>query len=331
MRARKWPWMAGLLALALAGGGFGIWVLLHPASLWVQPWRAERSAAVGGVVFGPYPVEDDFVELKRRGVTTVISLLDPAIPYESVLLGQERERAARYGMQLLNFPMASILGQSFGADYDRNSRAAAEAALDARGTAYIHCYLGLHRAVNVKKYLAQFRSTTRYAGSVASDRSPDTLALDRANFAFLDADYAGALAQLATIQTPRPASMQLAGWANYRLGRIQAAREQFNRALSVDPGDLESQTGLGYCALREGDLAGSEQRFTEVLSRRPEDPAAIEGLAYVKYRQGDSAQARALFSRALALNPGNDETRGMLNRLQAASPAIAVPMESTTD
>jgi tetratricopeptide (TPR) repeat protein len=331
MRTRKWPWIGGLLALALAGGGFGIWVLLHPASMWVQPWRAERSAVTDGVVFGPYPVEDDFIELKQRGVTTIISLLDPAIPYESVLLGQERERAARHGMQLLNFPMASILGQSFGADYARNSKAAAEAALNARGTAYIHCYLGLHRAVNVEKYLAQYRSATRYQGSVVSARSPDTRVLDRANFAFLEADYAGTLAQIATIQAPGPAALQLAGWANYRLGRIPAAREQFNRALSIDPEDLESQTGLAYCALRDGDLPGSEQRFTEVLSKRPADPAAIEGLAYVKYRQGDSAQARELFSRALALNPGNDETRGMLNRLQAASPAVAVPMEATTD
>jgi tetratricopeptide (TPR) repeat protein len=330
MRARKWPWIGGLLALALAGGGFGIWVLLHPASMWVQPWRAERSAVTDGVVFGPYPVEDDFIELKQRGVTTIISLLDPAIPYESVLLGQERERAARHGMQLLNFPMASILGQSFGADYARNSKAAAEAALNARGTAYIHCYLGLHRAVNVEKYLAQFRSTARYPGSVASVRSPDTLALDQANFAFLDADYAGTLAQLATIRTPRPAAMQLAGWANYRLGRIPAAREQFNRALAIDPDDLESQTGLAYCALRDGDLVSSEQRFTEILSKRPEDPAAIEGLAYAKYRQGHADEARALFSRALALNPANDETRGMLNRLQVASPAVAVPIEATT-
>jgi tetratricopeptide (TPR) repeat protein len=330
MRARKWPWMAGLLALALAGGGFGIWVLLHPASMWVQPWRAERSAVVDGVVFGPYPVEDDFIELKRRGVTTIISLLDPLIPYESVLLGQERERAARHGMQLLNFPMASILGQSFGADYARNSRAAAEAALNARGIAYIHCYLGLHRAVNVERYLAQFRSSSHYPGSVASARSPDTLLLDQANFAFLDADYAGTLAQLATIQAPGPAALQLAGWANYRLGRIPVAREQFNRALAIDPDDLESQTGLAYCSLRDGDLVGSDKRFTEILSKRPEDPAAIEGLAYARYRQGRADEARTLFSRALALNPANEETRAMLNRLQAASPAVAVPLNATT-
>ena len=77
-------------------GAFGVWVLLHPASIWVQPWRAERTASVADdVLLGPYPVEADFIALKQRGVTTIVSLLDPNVPYEKVLLAQERERAAR--------------------------------------------------------------------------------------------------------------------------------------------------------------------------------------------------------------------------------------------
>lgn len=58
-----------VLALGVVGFAFGVWVLLHPASIFVQPWRAERAAApVDGVLLGPYPVEADFVELKKRGV-----------------------------------------------------------------------------------------------------------------------------------------------------------------------------------------------------------------------------------------------------------------------
>ena len=325
MHARRWRWLAALLALALAGGGFGVWVLLHPASLWVQPWRAQESVVANGVVFGPYPVEDDFVSLKQRGVTTIISLLDPTIPYEAVLLGQERERARRHGMTLLNYPMASILGQSFGADYVRNARAAADAATHADGIAYIHCYLGLHRARNVEKYLAQSRVAVRYAGTVAPERPADTQTLDRANFAFLGGDYTGTLAQLALIRAPQPAALELAGWANYRLGRIAAARELFDRALARDPGNLESQAGLAYCDLRDGDLERAGQGFSRILARRPDDTASVEGLAYVKYRQGDADAARALFTRALALNPRNEETRGMLHRLQTAPPAVAPP------
>ena len=68
------------LLLCALGGAFGVWVLLHPASIWVQPWRAQQSTMSEQVIFGPYPVEDDFVALKKRGVTTIVSLLDSEAP-----------------------------------------------------------------------------------------------------------------------------------------------------------------------------------------------------------------------------------------------------------
>jgi Flp pilus assembly protein TadD len=301
------------------------------ASVFVQPWRATQSMVSDRVIFGPYPVEDDFVALKQRGVSTIISLLDPAIPYEKVLLAQERERAARHGMVVRNFPMASILGQSFGADYMKNSKAAAEAALAAEGTAYIHCYLGLHRAKNVEKYLAQSHATASYEGSVATARPADTQALDRANFAFMDGDYDTALAELATIRQPGAPALQLAGWSHYRKGEIPQARERFSRALALDGDDLESRSGLAYCALREGDPAGAETGFAAILAQRPDDPAAIEGLAHALHRQGRDEEARTWFTRALALNPDNPETRGMLDRLQPSSPAAAPSAGAAAD
>src|SRR5688500_8915398 len=37
-------------------GALGVWTLLHPASVCVQPWRAERTAtAVEDELLGPYP------------------------------------------------------------------------------------------------------------------------------------------------------------------------------------------------------------------------------------------------------------------------------------
>ncbi len=330
MRIRK-SWLVAILLLGLAGGAFGVWVLLHPASLFVQPWRAERSQMSDRVLFGPYPVEADFVALEKRGVTTIISLLDPAIPYEKVLLAQERERAARHGMQVRNFPMASILGRSFGADYIKNSRAAAQAALAAEGTAYIHCYLGLHRAKNVQKYLAQFGATADYRGSVAGTRPADTQALDRANFAFMDGRYDAALSELATIRAPGPGALQLAGWAHYRKGEIAQARERFSRALALDAGDLESRTGLAYCALRDGEPDQAAAGFEAVLRARPGDGAAIEGLAHARHRQGRDADAIALFRQALARNPDNAETRAMLDRRQAAPPAAAATAGAATE
>jgi tetratricopeptide (TPR) repeat protein len=322
-----------VIALMLCAllGAFGIWVLLHPASIWVQPWRAERTASVAdGVLLGPYPVEADFIALKRRGVTTIVSLLEPNVPYEKVLLAQERERAARYGMTVLNFPMGSILGQKFGDAYARNSKAAAAAAINANGTAYIHCYLGLHRARNVQQHLAAHVHSTIYAGS----RSAPAAELDaehRAQTAFDAGDYARSLSVLATIPHKGPRTARLEAWNYYRLQRIREARAAFERVLREHPNDGDALTGLAYCGLAENRLDAAELAFTRVLGANNDDVSAVEGMGHVRYRQGRWADAEALFARAAVLNPANAETRQMLERLQraptdgaSADPAAAV-------
>ncbi|NUS38476.1 MAG: tetratricopeptide repeat protein, partial [Lysobacter sp.] len=84
-----------------------------------------------------------------------------------------------------------------------------------------------------------------------------------------------------------------------------------------------AQAGLAFCALRDNALAQAEAGFTGILAARPDDPAAVEGLGHVRYRQGRTDDARALFTRALALDPGNPEIRGMLDRLHDVPPAAA--------
>lgn len=315
-----------LIAITLVTGAllgvFGVWVLLHPASVFVQPWRAQRTAtAVDHVMFGPYPVEADFVALKNRGVTTIVSLLEPNVPYENVLLEQERERAARHGMVVLNFPMGSILGQKFGADYMKNSKAAAVAALNADGVAYIHCYLGLHRAKNVQDYLASFATTSTYVG-VQSDRPADIAAKARAEAAFDAGNYALSLAELDAIPVKNIRAAKLEAWTLYRLLRIDDARAAFARILQKAPDDADAQTGLAYCALFENQLVDAGARFAAILARHPGDPAATEGLGYVRFREGKVIEARALFEEAARVNPANVETRQMLDKLrQVPEPA----------
>ena len=306
------------VALAAVLGVSGIWALLHPGGLWLQHWRAERSAISTRFIFGPYPLQDDFPALKKLGVTTVISLLDPDLPYEKILLAQERAQAQRYGMRVLNFPMASILGQSFGKDYLANSRAAAKAAIDSPGVAYIHCYLGLHRAKNVQRFLEVYAATgtTNYAGSLVSGRSDDVLALDRANIAFLEGDPARSLKELASIKVLGYQATLLQGWSNFRLGRIAAARIAFNTVLSTHPDDPDALGGLGYCALRDNDLATAETHFNAVLARHPDDAQAMEGLGRVRFQQDRLAEARTLFTRVLAEHPDNSEVRDSLKKLQ---------------
>lgn len=313
-------WFRILFVLALIVGATGIWVLLHPGSFWLQPWRAQQQEVSSRFIFGPYPLADDFPALQKKGVGTIISLLDPSLPYEKVLLDQETALAKQHGMTVRNFPMASILGQRFGADYDANSRAAAQAAIDGKGVAYIHCYLGMHRARNVQKILEAYAhvDTGTYAGGVQSGRSADTLALDQANFAFMRGQYGVALDQIGKMGERSDAARLLEGWSHYRLGQIDAAQTAFAAVAASDPANADANSGLGYCALRRGDPDEAARRFTLVLSNHPDDASAIEGLGYARYRQGHKDEARALFQRVLEKHPENADVRDLLKKLEPA-------------
>jgi tetratricopeptide (TPR) repeat protein len=312
-----------VVAIALVScallGALGVWVLLHPASIFVQPWRAERTVSTAeDVLLGPYPVEADFIALKQRGVTTIISLLEPNVPYEKVLLEQERERAARHGMTVRNFPMGSILGQKFGNDYAKNSKAAAEAALGAEGVAYIHCYLGLHRARNVQAHLA---ANVRASTFAATNATPDAdLAAERRAKAAFDAgNHEGSLAILATIPRKTPRVLRVEAWNHYRLLRIAEARAAFGKVLEQQPGDRDALAGLAYCDLFENQLEAADHGFAQVLALDPDEVFALEGLGHVRYRQSRWPEAETLFARAATLNPANPETRQMLDRIRASA------------
>lgn len=315
----KLRWVQVLLGLGVLGAAAGVWMLLHPAAFWLAPWRPEAQVVGSRFIFGPYPIEKDFQALKAQGVTTIVSLLDSDLPYEMVLLGQEKELAQKYGMKVLNFPMASILGQSFGKDYVANSEAAARAAIDADGVVYVHCYLGLHRAANVRKILESHARTTTYGGSVASERSPDRLALDRASNANREQRFEDALREIASMQVKTLDAQLLEGWVNYRMGRIEPARAIFAQVLAEHPGQLDAMEGLGYAALRANDLQQAEPLFTELLAQRPGYTPALEGLGHVRYRQGRAAEARQLFEQVLQNNPDNVEVREIVEKLRLSA------------
>lgn len=317
-------WLAIGAGLALLCGIAGVWVLLHPASFVVQPWRAQQSVTGSRFVFGPYPVDADMHRLKAEGITTIISLLNPSLPYEASLLDDEKERAGRLGIRVLNFPMGSILGQRFGADYERNSRAAAEAAIASQGTVYIHCYLGLHRARSVRDYLEQHAGnvdTREFDGSLEHGRSPRQLANERAQGLFEQDDYDGALRELATVQPMDYAAHVLAGWIQLRRGDNALARDAFRQATLMPGAQADSWDGLGFALLRLDDLDGSATAFDQAMKLAPDDNDAMQGMAQVLYRQDRTEQARALLEKLHAATPDNAEVNELLERLKEPSSA----------
>lgn len=128
---------------------------------WMNPGRMLAAAAGGtdaGVVatasgtrfiFGAYPDESMLRQLKRQGVTAVISLQHPAVvPFEPASINQERVAAARVGIEFIHAPMLPWVSDNREA-LDRIRQIAREGT----GVYYIHCGLGRDRTNVVRRML----------------------------------------------------------------------------------------------------------------------------------------------------------------------------------
>ena len=265
-----------LALLAIGGAGVGWYVLITPNNPLTRLFQRQISDTGARIIIGPYPEDGDFQLLQRAGVTTVVTLLNPQIPYEATLLDREKAAAAAHGMALRSFPMSSILGKRFGDDYDRNAAAAAEAIASTTGKVYLHCYLGMHRVQVVRDLLAgRGVDAGRYAVR-QGERDADTLLLDAADKDYQAGRYADALASLAKIDDGKLTDdgRLLAGWSKYRSGDVPGARDAFGRVREKKP---QAAIGLGYCAYRGGDYADAERQFTAALAALPENADALTG------------------------------------------------------
>ncbi len=304
------------ICLLLAAGAAGFGVLVTPGNPLLRAFRGGIADVDARVVAGPYPTEADLDTLRGAGVTVVVSLLDPALPYERVLLARERSAVAARGMRLLSFPMTSVLGRAFG-DGASAADAAARAIAAADGKVYVHCYLGLHRVKRVTDVLARLGTATGTYAVRAGERSAERRTLDRAQAAFDGGDYAAALAALAEVAEPGPEARLLAGWCHYRRGAIDEATRAFTDAVTRAPGLVEAHAGLGYCALRGDRRAAAATHFGAALAVRPDDASAAIGmgltLARDDARRDDAAR---WLERGLAREPQNAEARAVLARLR---------------
>ena len=120
-------------------------------------------------------------------------------------------------------------------------------------------------------------------------------------------------------QAPNPNSMDLyfqgMEWFNRgtNLENMDHARGFFERALALDPGNVDALLGVGRADFEVGAaflsddrparLASAEATIDKVLSLRPNDALAHEILGIVLNQTKRAAQAIAEFERALALDP----------------------------
>ena len=318
MRSKWMRWTLALVALASVGGGAAFYVLITPSNAFTKLFRGDMTAAGSDprIIMGPYPLPEDFTRLAEQGVETIVSLLDPRLPYERVLLERERALAAEHGMRVLHHPMASVLGQRLGRDHEARVTAAAEAIAALPGKVFLHCYLGIHRAQSVVDAVAALGVDTQRYRVRAGERTPAARVLDQAQAHYDAGRNQAAAAALAALEAPTGDAMLLHGWVLYRLHDVAAAHARFAAALAVDPGNPGARVGLGYCALRRAALAEAETQFEAAVAALPEDVDALVGLGLVRFRQGRHDEAATHLRAVLGLVPEHAEARTVLARLE---------------
>lgn len=127
--------------VALLAAAAMFYVFLH-TNLAMIAARAGITASdpAGRFTFGPYPDLERMRSLKAQGYTAVISLLHPSLPFEAVLLNEEKTNGRAAGMTVYSVPMLPWISDN------REALAEIKRLADLRGQKYyVHCYLGRDR------------------------------------------------------------------------------------------------------------------------------------------------------------------------------------------
>lgn len=151
-KPRRQTAIALLTILLLAGFGYGVYLLFAPNHFPMSFVRGPVVSPSEHLIFGPYPVEEELLRLKRMGVVEVVSLLDADSPVEGELVARERELVERLGMRFVNRPVPVSYAVTGGEDVvlDAIKRYIEDTPVPLR---YVHCYLGRHRVKLIQQRL----------------------------------------------------------------------------------------------------------------------------------------------------------------------------------
>jgi protein tyrosine phosphatase (PTP) superfamily phosphohydrolase (DUF442 family) len=148
-RRRDSPAAFGILIFALMAS-FGTFYFLLDTDLMAAVGQlGEGSVENDQLTFGPYPDAQQIEELKKEGYDGIITLLNPSIPFEKVLLDQELKQGEETGIEVYSYPMLPWISEN------KDSLAAIQqlVAENEDHRYYIHCYLGKHRVELVRREL----------------------------------------------------------------------------------------------------------------------------------------------------------------------------------
>jgi tetratricopeptide (TPR) repeat protein len=113
---------------------------------------------------------------------------------------------------------------------------------------------------------------------------------------------------------PRGALLEQAAWAALDAGRAQAAAEAFRDALAPDPKSARLHLGAGMAASLERRDADARDEFERALALDPKLTQARALLGQIQYRMGDRDLAVRTYETLVAMSPEDAGARATLER-----------------
>lgn len=134
----------------------------------------------------------------------------------------------------------------------------------------------------------------------------------------LDGDHNGALAAITKALVIDPDylwALRERGWIEIELGRLAAATQSFEAALSRDPSDALALHGISYAASEAADYEAALSAINQAIALDDRMSWAFSHRAYILRKLNRNAQAVTEAVRAIELNP--DGSDGYLQKMMA--------------
>jgi tetratricopeptide (TPR) repeat protein len=107
------------------------------------------------------------------------------------------------------------------------------------------------------------------------------------------------------------------GVAKFKVGNIQGAIQDYNRAIAIAPKYGESYVNRGIAKFKVGNIQGAIQDYDRAISIDPKDGEAYYNRGIARFESGEERSAIKDFDRAIAIDPQDAEVYG--NRGSAKS------------
>ncbi len=148
-RRRDLPAGIAVLGFAFVASVATFYFLLDADFMVALGEMNEENVESERFTFGSYPDARKIEELKDEGYDGVISLLNPDIPFEDVLLRQELANGKKAGLPVHSYPMLPWISKN-----EEPLREIEELTADDTKRYYVHCYLGKHWVDYVRQALS---------------------------------------------------------------------------------------------------------------------------------------------------------------------------------